>query len=59
MLILVSNSMQQSLSWEANSFSANQKFPSLYATGIIITEFRVSGHLSLLSDAPSLHFVSE
>ena len=39
--------MEQSPSWEANRFSASQKFPSFYGTRMFITAFTSVRHLSL------------
>ncbi len=39
--------MQQSPSWEANQFSASQKFPAFYGTRRFITAFTSAHHLSL------------
>ena len=44
---LLTYSIQQSPSWEANRFSASQKFPAFYGTLKFITAFTSARHLSL------------
>jgi hypothetical protein len=44
---IVANLMQESPSWEANRFSASQKFLAFYETREFITAFTSARHLSL------------
>ena len=39
--------MEQSPSWEANSFSASQEFPHILWKPRLITEFMIARHLSV------------
>jgi hypothetical protein len=44
---VLTNSMEQRPSWEANSFSASQEIPAFYGTRRFNTTFTRSRHLSL------------
>ena len=54
--ILLTYSMEQSPSWEANRFSATQ-FPAFYGTRRFITSDKNARHLSLLSWASSIQSI--
>ena len=47
MALLLTNSMHQAPSWEANRFAASHKFPAFYGTRRFITAFTRARHLSL------------
>ena len=54
---LLTYSMEQSPSWEANRFSASQEIPTFYGTRKVITTFTSACHLSL-SQATSIQSIS-